>query len=367
MDNKTDNVGEHVVPSSHRKAWKLKRIRVRNIIFNTISITLVLGGISWALFYFGRYYSYEITNDAVIDQYVTPLSIRVSGYIREIRFSEHQPVYAGDTLLLLDDREFRIKLTDAEAALLDAQAAARVLDLNVRTSKDYIAVADANIAETKAKLWKLEQDEKRYSALLVEASVSGQQYEQVKAECQAMQARYEALIQQKRLAQSQAAEVEAKTGNGRAAILRREADLEMARLNLSYTVVIAPYDGFMGRRTLESGQLVQAGQTLSNIIRSSDKWVTANYKETQIASIYIGQKVNVKVDALRGKIYHGVVTAISEATGSKYSLIPTDNSAGNFVKIQQRIPVRIEFENLSDADREKLRAGMMVETEALLR
>lgn len=367
MENRTDNTVGEGVPSSHRRAMKLKRIRIRNIIFNVVSITLVIAGISWAIYHFGRYYSYEITNDAVIDQYITPVSVRVSGYIREIRFSEHQPVAAGDTLLLLDDREFRIKQADAEAALLDARAAAQALDLNVHTSKDNIAVADANIAETKAKLWKLEQDEKRYSALLAEESVSGQQYEQVKAECQAMQARYEALLQQKKSAQSQAAEIEARTGNGRAMILRRESDLEMARLNLSYTVVAAPYDGHMGRRTLETGQLVQAGQALSNIIRNNEKWVTANYKETQIADIYIGQKVNIRVDALKGKVYHGVVTAISEATGSKYSLIPTDNSAGNFVKVQQRIPVRIEFEDLPDADREKLRAGMMVETEASIR
>lgn len=113
------------------------------------------------------------------------------------------------------------------------------------------------------------------------------------------------------------------------------------------------------------GAIFQTGQTISYLVRNKDKWITANYKETQIANIYIGQQVRVKVDALPGKIFNGEVTAISEATGSKYSLVPTDNSAGNFVKVQQRIPVRIELENISTEEMAQLRAGMMVETEAL--
>ena len=121
----------------------------------------------------------------------------------------------------------------------------------------------------------------------------------------------------------------------------------------------------MGRRTLEPWQFVQAGQTISYLVRSKDKWITANYKETQIVNIYIGQPVRIKVDALPGKVFEGKVTAISEATGSKYSLVPTDNSAGNFVKVQQRIPVRIDIINISEEDAQHLRAGMMVETEAL--
>ncbi len=135
-----------------------------------------------------------------------------------------------------------------------------------------------------------------------------------------------------------------------AGILRAEATLDLANLNLSYTVVTAPYSGYMGRRTLEPGQYVSAGQTLSYIVRQSGKWITANYRETQIANIYIGQPVRIKVDGLPGKILHGHVTAISEATGSKYSLVPTDNSAGNFVKVQQRIPVRIELDDAVRAD-----------------
>ncbi len=351
----------------HKRRKKLIRIKIRNIIVNTVCILLVLAGISWTVHYFWKYVNYEITNDAVVDQYVIPVNIRVPGYIQEVRFTEHQFVHAGDTLLILDDREYRIKKKDAEAALMDARAVRDALGSGIHTSEVNVSVQDANIAETKARLWHLEQDYHRYANLLKEESVSRQQYEQVKADYEAMQARYEALTHQKQAAQSQYSETNKKTGSADAAILRKEAELEMAELNLSYTVVTAPYDGYMGRRTLEKGQLVQAGQTLTYLVRGQDKWITANYKETQIPNIYIGQQVLIKVDAWRQRTFHGVVTAISEATGSKYSLVPTDNSAGNFVKIQQRIPVRIDLQDVSPEDMQLLRAGMMVETEALLK
>lgn len=138
----------------------------------------------------------------------------------------------------------------------------------------------------------------------------------------------------------------------------------MARLNLSYTVVVAPCDGKLGRRTVEDGQYVSAGQTLTYILPNTQKWVIANYKETQVESLRVGQEVALTVDAMDGCEFKGRITAISGATGSKYSLVPTDNSAGNFVKIRQRVPVRIDFTDISKADNEKLAAGMMVVVKA---
>ena len=343
---------------------RLKKLKIRSIIINTVCILLVTAGIAWVGDFFWRYANYVTTNDAVVDQYISPVSVRVPGYIREVRFSEHQQVRAGDTLLLLDDREYRIKLMDAEAALMDAQAAKESLGSGIEASQVNVAVQEANIAETKARLWQLEQQYRRYANLIEDESVSRQQYEQVKADYEAMQARYDALLHQKSVAESHYTETAHKSASADAAIRRREAEVEMAQLNLSYTVVTAPYDGYMGRRTLEPGQLVQGGQTISYLVRGADKWVTANYKETQIAGIFIGQKVRIRVDAFRNRIFHGTVTAISEATGSKYALVPTDNAAGNFVKIQQRIPVRIDLEDASPEDMNHLRAGMMAVTEA---
>lgn len=347
------------------KQKELKKRRLRNITLNTVCIILAGSGLWFTANYFWRYVNYEITNDAFVDQYVAPLNIRVAGYIQEVRFTEHQYVHKGDTLLILDDREYRIKVKEAEAALMDMQGSKDVIHSGIQTSQMNVTVQDANITEAKAKLWQLEQDYYRFERLLKEESVPEQQYEQAKAAYEAAKARYQALVGQKNAALSQYAEASKKTTSAKANILRKEADLDLANLNLSYTVLIAPYDGYMGRRTLEPGQFVQAGQAISYLMRDNSKWITANYKETQISHIFIGQEVNVKVDALPGKVFKGKVTAISEATGSKYSLVPTDNSAGNFVKVQQRIPVRIDLEEIAPEDMMNLRAGMMVETEAL--
>lgn len=238
-----------------------------------------------------------VTNDAFVDQYVAPLNIRVAGYVREVRFTEHRFVREGDTLLILDDREYRIRVKEAEAALLDARGTQGVIHSGIETSRTNVAVQEANIAEARAKLWQTEQDFRRFERLLRDESVPGQQYEQAKAAYEAAEARYRALVAQKEAARSQYAEASRRTVGAEANILRREADLDMARLNLSYTVLTAPYDGYIGRRTLEPGQFVQAGQTVSYLVRNRDKYITANYKETQIAHIHIGQEVVVKVDA----------------------------------------------------------------------
>ena len=334
---------------------------------NVVCILIVLFGISWTVRYFWRYLDYEITNDAYVDQYIAPINIRVAGYIQDVRFREHQYVHKGDTLLLLDDREYKIRVKEAEAALLDAEGSKDVLHSGIQTTQANIAVQEANIAEAKARLWQSEQDYHRYARLLQDESVAPQQFEQVKATFEAAQARYDALVQQREAVVSQHTEATKRQTSADANILRQEAALDIARLNLSYTVITAPYDGYMGRRTLEPGQYVSAGQTLSYIVRSRDKWITANYRETQIANIYIGQEVRIRVDAIEGRTFTGRVSAISEATRSKYSLVPTDNSAGNFVKVQQRIPVRIDLVDVSDEDMAQLRAGMMVITEALKR
>ena len=355
QDKENEEVEEHKYKSKRRQL---------NIILNTISVLLALGGIAWASHFFFRYYRYEITNDAIVDQYITPINARVSGYIKTIRFTEHQFVHAGDTLLIIDDREYRIKQMDAEAALMDANNSASVASSGIVTASANVDVSESNIEEVKARIWKLEQDVNRYKNLLDAEAVSQQQYDQIKSEYDAQKAHLNALLKQKEALKSMSVEVSKRLGNAQANILRRQADLDMANLNLSYTVIVAPYDGYVGRRTLEEGQLVQVGQTITSLIKDDRKWVTANYLEKQIGNIYIGQEVRIKVDAISNKTFLGRVTAISEATGSKFSMLPTDNSAGNFVKIQQRIPVRIDFENIASEDMQKLRAGMMVTAEA---
>ena len=240
---------------------RLIRRRRRNVILNTVCLLISVSGLVWTVNHFWRYINYEVTNDAFIDQYVVPINIRVAGYIEKVYFHEHQYVHKGDTLLVLDNREYAIKQKEAQAALLDAVGSRDVLNLGIQTSESHIAEQDANTAEARAKLWQAEQDYLRYERLLADESVPRQQYEQMKANYEAAKARYEALLRQKDAAQSQYAETSKRQVNMEAGILRAQAALDLADLNMSYTVVLAPYDGYMGRRTLEAGQYVAAGQT----------------------------------------------------------------------------------------------------------
>ena len=316
--------------SHYKRSKKLKALRFGQYTLNAIGIIVLCYGVYEAACLFLNYKRCETSNDAQIEQYISPINIRVPGYVKKVYFTEHQFVHKGDTLLVLDDREYRIRVSEAEAALKDAENGIAILSSSLTTTQATASVYDASIEEINTRISKLQKDLTRYRNLL-----------------------------QRNAATPIQASVEA-------GILRAQAALEMARLNLSYTVVTAPCDGTLGRRALEDGQFVQGGQSLTYIIPDTQKWVIANYKETQIANLYEGQKVSIKVDAFPDKEFSGHISAISGATGSKYSLVPTDNSAGNFVKIQQRIPVRIEFDELSEEDNRLLAAGMMVIIKAKL-
>ena len=304
-----------------------------------IAIAVLLGGMAVMGSVFIDGHS-ESTDDAQVEQYMSPLNSRVGGYIKEVRFTEHQKVKRGDTLLIIDDSEYRIALKQARAALMDAMSGRKLAGNSVHTASTGATVHEASIEEAKVRVAKLQRDYERHSA----------------------RARVEALQRQRATALSSVAEVSQRRENAEAAILRAKAAVELAMLNLSYTVITAPADGYLGRRNIEAGQLIAPGQTVTTLIPAGRKWIVANFKETQAADIRPGQKVRISVDALPGTELKGVVTAISQATGSKYSAIPTDNSAGNFVKIQQRIPVRIDFaEDEDTAVTERLAAGMMCE------
>lgn len=331
-----------------------------------IGICLAIWGLYAIISLFVDYKSSETTDDAQVEQYLSPVNIRVAGYIKKIYFTEHQHVRKGDTLLVLEDDEYRIRLKEAEAALMDARSGRKVVANTLNTVSNSASVYDASIAEAQYRMEQLEKDYRRYSSLLKKNATTPIVVEQYQTQLEMARARVAALKQQWEAAHSSVTEVDQRQENAEAAVKRAEAAVDLAALNLSYTVVTAPCNGCLGRRSIEEGQLVNAGQTLTTIIPDTRKWVVANYKETQISSLAVGQEVEVTVDAFAGKTFKGRITAISSATGSKYSMVPTDNSAGNFVKIQQRVPVRIELTDISDEDNAHLAAGMMCVVKANL-
>jgi len=303
------------------------------------------------------------TNDAQVEEYINPINTRIPGYIKEIRFTEHQAVKKGDTLVIIDEREYKIQVEQAEAAFLAARASRTVTASSVNTVQSGLNITDANIEAAKARLWNAEQNFHRYENLLKDGAATQQQFDQVKSEYEVLASQTQALERQRATTSLSTVETSNRISVNDAEIKRTHATLDFAKLNLSYTVITAPYDGFTGRRTIQEGQLVQAGQTLVSYVRNDSTWVVANYKETQIAKLNIGQKLKLKVDGFGNKEFDGVVTAIAQATGSRFSAIPTDNSTGNFIKVQQRIPVRIAFikNQATNEFLNRFRAGMNVE------
>lgn len=319
-------------------------------------IVLLLTGFYFLNFDQGRY-----TDDAQVQQLLTPVNARVGGYIKSVQFKEFQWVKKGDTLVVIDDTDYRAQKELAEAALMDAEAGKRVTVSGVTTLENGVAVSAARIAEVKAKLWNAEKNFKRYATLLEKESVTQQQFDQVKSDYEGLKAQVETL-ERARVGSS----LTVQEGNGRvlvnnAALKRAQAQLNIASINLRYTVITAPCNGYMGRKTITEGQLVQAGQQLNTIIDNENKWITANFKEKQLSGIKIGQKVRIIVDGIPDTTVWGRVGAFASATGAVYSMVPVDNATGNFVKIQQRIPVRIEIDSTtSRAVLAQLRAGMNV-------
>ncbi len=341
---------------------KSKKQKRRRVFFNTLSLLIVLGAIIWS---FVSYYHLDdslYTDDAQVEEYINPVNARISGYIREIRFEEHQRVKKGDTLVVIDDSEYKIQLQQALAALEDAQAGRTVARSDVGVAANSTEISEANLAEVKARLDNMAMNYRRYTNLLKEDVVSQYQFDQVKSEYDAMKARYLSMQKQKLSTTLSTQSASDKLNVSDAGIRKAQAAVDMAKLNLSYTVIVAPSNGTVGRRRIAAGQLLQAGQPLVTLVSSEDKWVTANYTESQIAKIKTGTLLNIKIDALQDAVFEGKVIAISEATGSRYSSVPVDNATGNFVKVQQRIPVRIAFTRKNKPeDLGLLRAGMNAE------
>jgi membrane fusion protein (multidrug efflux system) len=210
------------------------------------------------------------------------------------------------------------------------------------------------------------RDLERYQSLLADKAVTAKQYDDAHTKYESLKARYEMLCRQKQSTVLTKDEKAVQLGQHDASIEVARASVELAKLNLSYTVITAPVDGYTSRRNLQVGQLVQPGQTLLSLVDENDVWVIANYKESQTSKMKRGDKVKITVDAIPGKTYIGYIEAISNATGAQYSLVPQNNATGNFVKVEQRLPVKIRFtEDNTPEDISLLRAGLNVECEMM--
>ncbi len=323
---------------------------------------------------------HEETEDAQVQANISPVISRISGYVAEVKVQDNQKVRKGDTLLILDNRDLQLKVQQAEAALATAKSnllAAKnntsAANANIATSQAAVSTIDAQIETSKINVWRTTQDFGRYENLIKDHSITQQQFEQALAAKQTAENQLKVLQQQKRQASVQTSGVASQSNatssqvNVAGSIIKqREVEVQEAKLNLSYGIVVAPADGLVSKINVQPGQFLQAGQSTFSIVLNNDLWVVANFKETQVNKMKVGQKVVVHVDAFPNHEFVGTLSSFSPATGASFALLPPDNASGNFVKVVQRLPVKIDFSEQNDTLLKSLRAGLNVSVDVHL-
>ena len=308
-----------------------RRSRTRRVVLVSILAAAVIAGGLYGWRTVAFYRTHVETDDAYVEAHIDPVLPKVAGYVLEVRVDDNQRVQKGDLLLRIDARDYRSRAATAAADLQNARSA-------VLVARSTVQAAETNREKTAADL-------KRYAALRAKEEVSQQQYDAAKAAADAAQAQVKAELGQ--------------VGAAEAKVQQKQADLEYARLQESYADVTAPSTGTVSRKNVEVGQFVQAGQPLLAIVSDEQPWVVANYKETQLKKMRVGQPVTLDVDAYPRRPFRGRVQSIAAATGAKFALLPPDNATGNFTKVVQRVPVKIVLDEPPDTAH-PLRAGMSV-------
>ena len=336
----------------------------RKILRNVVVVAIILCGLTWVCSRFVHLGRVEYTDNAQIRRNIIPINSRVQGFIQKVCFDDFQFVHKGDTLVVIERSEYELKVVQARANYQRALMENTAMQTVISTTANNLTVSDANIEELHVRLNQKKTDYLRYEQLYAQKAVTRQQYDNAKADYEAAKAKYDMLVRSKKSTALVKDEQTQRLEQNQTNIDVAKAAQNLAELNLSYTVIVAPCDGVTSRRSIQEGLFIQPGQTLLSLVEYGNVWVIANYKETQTANIREGMPASIEVDAVPGVEYYGVVESLSNATGAQYSIIPQDNSAGNFVKVEQRIPVKIAFTDRNSRENiDLLRSEMNVECE----
>lgn len=330
--------------------------RLNKILTGIAWIFIAVGLVSVVWFYL--FSSTHIsTNDAQVRQYITPVSSRVPGFIDQINFEENQYVNKGDTLVVIDNREYINEVDIAASNLASATQSVATYEGAVQTKASHANVVNASIQAAEIEVWRTEKDFIRFRNLVQQDAATVQQFEEVEAKYKQAKANLVALQQQVHSINVGTSEELTKVAPAKTEISHRRAELNNAKLKLSYTYVTAPYDGWVGVKNIQVGQLIKEGQALVQVV-SKEKWIIANFKETQMGKINSNQPVKFTADAYPDIEFTGKIESLSPASGSEFSLIKPDNATGNFIKIEQRFPIKILLN--PSKENNKLRSGMNV-------
>jgi membrane fusion protein (multidrug efflux system) len=339
-----------------------KRRRIPVIIVGVLALALAVWGLNRYLY--SRHH--VSTDNAQVDGHITLIAPRIAAFVTRILVDDNQHVQAGDTLVMLDDRDLKVKLQQAEADLRQAEAAvgsrgrAGQTQAELQATRSEAASAQASVRAAEADYHKAAADVERYRKLVAQKIVSAQQFDAAEAAEAQAAAKLEAARRQAAAAGSQVSASGAAVRSADAHLAAAAAAVDNAKLQLSYAYITAPVSGTVARRNAEVGALVQVGQTLMSIVPDENVWVTANLKETQLTHVRVGDRATFTVDAYPGREFEGRVESLSPATGARFALLPPDNATGNFTKVVQRVPVRIAVDQPSSAP-VPLRPGMSVD------
>ncbi|NHA06696.1 HlyD family secretion protein [Mucilaginibacter sp. HC2] len=325
---------------------------------------LLIGGIIFGIkeyIYFGKHID---TDDAQIDGDISPVVARVGGYVDSIYFEENTHVNANQVLVKIDDRDYKVKVEQAQAAQVGASAGINVNQSQIYANEANSSSARAQVASNVARLDKVQKDYNRYANLVKDGSVTQQQFDQAKSDLDVAKANLRASQDQFKAAEEQIGTTRSQLKVTNTGVTQKQVDIDFAKLQLTYTTIKAPASGLVSKKSIQLGQLVQAGQTLFSIINDNSLYITANFKETQLNDMKSGQKVDIEVDAYPDLKLEGEVYNFSPATGAKFSLLPPDNATGNFVKVVQRVPVKIKLK-ADKATLDRLRPGMSVKVSVI--
>ncbi|HTA82484.1 MAG TPA: HlyD family secretion protein [Bacteroidia bacterium] len=336
-------------------APKKKSKRVAPIILGTVLLVGIIFGIKEYI-----YYSHiQNTDDAQVASNIDPVVTRITDYVTDINFQDNQPVTKGQVLVKLDDKDLVLKEQQAEADLANVQANVAVAKANAESIESSVATAKGEIDAAQINVWKTQQDFDRYQNLLKDGSITQEQFDNAKAAKES--AATQADIAQKKYesAQKQAEVAQANLSSAQTNVAIKQSAIDYAKLQLSYAVITAPSSGKASKRGIQLGQLVQAGSPLLAIVEDS-VWIEANFKETQMNDMKVGQTADIQIDAYDDKVITGTISSFAGATGTVFSLLPPDNAAGNFVKVVQRMPVKIVLDTKNELYKQ-LRPGLSVE------
>ncbi len=346
--------------SKENKTTNKINLRSKIIAFTLLGIGAIISG-----FAYYNSLSYETTDDAQIDTDITSLTSRVSGYIAKVNFEDNAFVRAGDTLVVLDDRELALNEAQAEVALENAIALLETTKENARSTEQSGAGSSVRVEELQIRLKNTTKDFERYDKMFANGSVTQQEFDKIRTEKETLEKQLEAAVLSEKEMNARIDAAKQQISVSETVVKQRRIELDYAKLNHSYAYITAPFNGVVSRKNAVDGQLIQAGQALCSIIANEDIWVTANFKETQIEEMKEGMDVEISVDAFPDETIHGKISSFSSATGAKFSLIPPDNATGNFVKVVQRIPVRIDLDK-DNSLCQSIKPGMNVLVKVIL-